>query len=148
VSLGVLLIAAALIAPPPDLPLDKIVLPDGFKIEVYADSVPDARQMALSPGGVLFVGSRRAGQVHALLDHDGDNVADEMIRIADSLTMPSGLAFHNGALWVAAVNQILRYDDIEARLHDPPEPVVVVDDLPSDRHHGWKFIAFGPDGML
>ena len=147
--LGVLLIAAvALIKSPSDLPLEKIELPDGFKIEIYADSVPDARQLALSPGGVLFVGSRRAGQVHALLDHDGDHAADEMIRIADSLTMPSGLAFHDGALYVAAVNQILRYDDIEAHLNDPPEPVVVVDDLPTDRHHGWKFIAFGPDGML
>lgn len=143
-----LMAATTFFGSPSDLPLEKIVLPEGFKIEVYADSVPDARQMALTPDGVLFVGSRREGHVHALLDHDGDHVADEMIRIADSLTMPSGLAFHDGALYVAAVNQILRYDDIEAHLSDPPEPVVVVDDLPSDRHHGWKFIAFGPDGML
>ena len=151
-KLGVLaaliVIVAAQHISQPDLPLEKIELPEGFKIEMYADSVPDARQMALSPSGVLFVGSRRAGQVHALLDHDNDHVADEMIRIADSLTMPSGLAFHNGALYVAAVNEILRYDDIEAHLHSPPDPVVVVDDLPSDRHHGWKYIAFGPDGML
>ena len=62
--------------------------------------------------------------------------------------MPSGLAFRDGALYVAAVNRILRYDDIENHLADPPEPVVVVDDLPEDRHHGWKFIDFGPDGKL
>ena len=132
----------------PDLPLDKIELPDGFKIEIYSDAVPNARQMALAEGGTLFVGSRRGGLVHAVIDSDGDYVADEVLVIDSALTMPSGLAMHEGDLYVAAVSTILRYDDIEAHLDNPPEPVVVVDDLPSERHHGWKYIAFGPDGML
>ena len=139
---------ATLIPSPDDLPLDKITLPEGFTIDIYADSVPNARQMALAPGGTLFVGSRRGGKVHAVVDENGDFKTDKIYLIAEGLTMPSGLAFRDGSLYVAAVDSILRYDDIEARLDNPPEPVVVVGDLPSDRHHGWKFIDFGPDGKL
>ncbi|MDX1546612.1 MAG: hypothetical protein R3247_06475, partial [Rhodothermales bacterium] len=109
-----------------DLPLDKIVLPEGFSIDVYAEDVPNARQMALTPGGTLFVGSRRDGAVHAVVDQDGDHRADAVFVIDEGLAMPSGLAFRNGALYVAATIRILRYDGIEIRLADPPEPVVVV----------------------
>ena len=132
----------------PDLPLEKIKLPDGFKIEIFSDEVPNARQLAVAPGGTVFVGSRRGGKVHAVVDRDGDYKADEVLVIAEGLTMPTGLAIHEGDLYVAAVSRILRYDDIEANLMNPPEPAVVVDDLPSDRMHGWKFISFGPDGLL
>jgi glucose/arabinose dehydrogenase len=71
-----------------------------------------------------------------------------VVEIASGLRMPNGVAFHEGALYVAEVSRVLRYDGIEERLDDPPEPVVVIDDYPSDRHHGWKYIAFGPDGWL
>lgn len=145
---AVLLFVAAYIYWPDDLPLDKIRLPEGFTIEVYADSVPDARQMALSPSGVLYVGSRRDGRVHAVVDSDGDMKGEEIYVIAEDLEMPSGLTYWEGSLYVAAVSRILRYDDIDSHLQDPPEPVVVVDDLPTERHHGWKFIDFGPDGKL
>lgn len=145
---AVLLLVAAYIYWPDDLPLDKIRLPEGFTIEVYADSVPDARQMALSPSGVLYVGSRRDGRVHAVVDSDGDMKGEEIYVIAEDLEMPSGLTYWEGSLYVAAVSRILRYDDIDSHLQDPPEPVVVVDDLPTERHHGWKFIDFGPDGKL
>lgn len=145
---AVLLFVAAYIYWPDDLPLDKISLPEGFTIEVYADSVPNARQMALSPSGVLYVGSRRDGTVHAVVDSDGDMKGDEIFVIAEDLEMPSGLAYREGSLYVAAVSRILRYDDIDSHLQDPPEPVVVVDDLPTEGHHGWKFIDFGPDGKL
>ncbi len=130
------------------LHLEKITLPEGFTIEVYADSVPNARQMALSPSGILYVGSRQSGTVHAVVDSDGDMHAEELFLIAEELELPTGLAYRDGSLYVAAVSQILRYDDIDAQIQDPPEPVVVVDDLPTERHHGWKFIAFGPDGKL
>ena len=142
------LFAGAGVPPDDDLPLNKIKLPDGFSISVYSDAVPDARQMALTPSGTLFVGSRRGGTVYAAVDRDGDMQADTAYVIDRDLTMPSGLAFHGGSLYVAAVSQILRYDDIETRLTDPPEPVVVLNDLPEDRHHGWKFIDFSPDGKL
>lgn len=131
-----------------DLPLDKIKLPEGFTISVYSDAVPNARQMALTPGGTLFVGSRQEGQVYAVVDTDGDGVAEQVHLIDEELMMPTGLTFRDGALFVAAVNRILRYDDIEAHLADPPDPIVVLDDLPEDRMHGWKFIDFGPDDKL
>ncbi len=128
-------------------PLHKIKLPEGFKIEVYAE-VDNARSMALSPNGTLFVGNRRGDKVYAVIDNDGDFKADEVKVIASGLTMPCGVAFRNGSLYVAEVNRILRFDSIEQNLNNPPKPVIVNDKLPSDRHHGWKFIAFGPDDKL
>lgn len=131
-----------------ELPLHLIKLPRGFTISVYAENVPDARSLTLSPQGTLFVGSLRAGTVHALVDRNQDNKAEKIHRIAQGLNAPNGVAFHDGALYVAEVNRILRFDNIEENLDNPPQPVVVNDTLPKDRHHGWKFIRFGPDGRL
>jgi glucose/arabinose dehydrogenase len=126
-----------------DLPLEKIRLPDGFKIELVA-RVPGAREMALGAKGTLFVGSRGGvDKVYALKPK-----SREPLVIASHLTLPVGVAFHGGALYVSAVSRILRFDDIKARLDHPPEPVEVRNDLPAEIHHGWKFIAFGPDGWL
>jgi glucose/arabinose dehydrogenase len=132
------------------LPLETIRLPPGFAIELWA-RVDNARQMALGgreeKGGVLYVGSRGAGKVHAVR-FDANYRAGNVTRIAEGLQMPSGLAWKDGSLYVGAVSRILRYDDIDRRLDQPPAPVVVTDALPKDTHHGWKFIAFGPDGKL
>ncbi len=132
------------------LPLDTIKLPPGFAIELWA-RVDNARQMALgradAKGGVLYVGSRGAGKVHAVR-FDAAYRAGAVITVAEGLNMPSGLAWKDGSLYVAAVNRILRYDDIDRRLESPPLPVTVTDSLPRDTHHGWKFIGFGPDGKL
>jgi glucose/arabinose dehydrogenase len=130
------------------LPLEKIVLPPGFTIRLYAAQVPNARSMTLGARGTLFVGTRTEGKVYAIVDHNGDHTADDVITIARGLHMPNGVAFRNGALYVAEVSRILRFDDIETRLHDPPRPVIVHDSLPRDRWHGWKFIRFGPDDRL
>lgn len=130
------------------LPLDEIRLPPGFAIDVYSGEVPNARQMALSANGTLYVGSRSEGKVHAVVDADRDGRGDQVFTIARGLSMPSGLAWRDGALYVAEVSRVLRYDGIDGRLQNPPKPVVVSDRFPSDRHHGWKFIAFGPDGLL
>ena len=131
-----------------DAPLGDIRLPPGFRIDVYAAGVPGARSMAISPGGILFVGTRTAGNVYAVLDRGGKGRADEVITVARGLNMPNGVAFRDGALFVAEVSRVLRYDGIEARLKDPPKPAVVNDTFPRDTHHGWKFIRFGPDGYL
>lgn len=125
-----------------------ITLPPGFTIEIYAKNVPGARSMALGTRGTLFVGSRSEGKVYAIRNRNGDHVADEIITIAKGLKMPNGVAFRNGSLYVAEVSRILRYDNIEARLGNPPRPVVVNDSFPDKTHHGWKFIRFGPDGKL
>ena len=128
-------------------PLDQIRLPEGFDIEIYAE-VENARSLTLSPNGTLFVGNRQKDKVYAVRDEDADGKADQVYVLDSGLTMPCGVAFRDGSLYVAEVSRILRYDNIENQLANPPEPVVVFDDYPTDRHHGWKFIAFGPDGKL
>jgi glucose/arabinose dehydrogenase len=128
--------------------LDAIKLPPGFKISLYSDKLPGARSMVMSPEGILFIGTRKEGKVYAVTDRNGDQRADEIITIAERLTMPNGVAFRNGSLYIAEVDRILRYDNIEKRIKNPPIPVVVNDTFPRDRHHGWKYIAFGPDDRL
>jgi glucose/arabinose dehydrogenase len=129
------------------LPLEKINLPPGFTISVYAENVPAARSLALGTQGTVFVGTR-ASTVYALVDKNKDNVADEIIPIAKNLNNPAGVAFYKGSLYVAEINRVLRYDDIENNLHNPPEPVIINDTLPRDTHHGLKYLRIGPDGLL
>lgn len=130
-----------------DLPLDTIKLPPGFSISLYADNVPGARSMALGADGTLFVGTR-GDKVYALPSRDRGRRAGETITLASGLNTPNGVAFRDGALFVAEIARILRFDNIEARLRNPPEPVVINSSFPADKHHGWKFIRFGPDGLL
>lgn len=133
---------------PSKLPLDKIKLPEGFKIEVYAEDVTNARSLELSPNGTLFVGTRDKGSVYALKDTDGDFKIDKKYTLATGLKMPNGVAFRDGDLYVAEVSRIIKFENIEANLENPPAPVVVYAQYPKDTHHGWKFIDFGPDGKL
>jgi len=131
-----------------NLPLDSLVLPAGFHIEVYADSVTNARSMALSPSGTLFVGTRNEGNVYALQDLDNNYQADTMFTILTDGNMPNGVAFKDGDLYIAEVNRILKFSDIESKLSNPGEPEIIYDKYPTEKHHGWKYIAFGPDGKL
>ncbi len=133
--------------PMPGLHLDLIRLPPGFQIGLFA-RVPGARSMTLGRQGTLFVGTRAEGKVYAVADRNGDGRAEEVITVAQGLDTPNGVAFRDGALYVAEPARILRYDAIEGRLKEPPLPVVVTERFPSQREHGWKFIAFGPDGLL
>ena len=130
-----------------DLPLEQIKLPEGFKIAIYAE-VPNARSMVLSNNGTLFVGNRSEDNVYAVQDTDGDMVADKTYIIDEGLKMPNGVALKDGDLYVAEVSRILKYENIEANLDSPPEPIIVYDSYPTETHHGWKYIAFGPDGLL
>ena len=124
-----------------------IQLPPGFKIDVYTDNVPGARSMAMSESGVLFVGTRDS-KVYAVIDTNKDNKADRVITIASGLDSPNGVALRDGDLYVAEISRVIKYPDIENHLDNPPSPVVVNDNFPDKRHHGWKFIKFGPDGKL
>ena len=127
--------------------LQDIVLPEGFRIETYAENVDGARQLCMGDKGTLFV-STRDKKVYALADTDGDGKPETQHIIAQGLVMPNGVAFKNGSLYVAEVHRILRFDRIEDNLSSPPQPVVVFDKFPTDRHHGWKYIAIGPDDRL
>ncbi len=156
-SLRVLAVAAAVAlgapapnaaAPPAGLPLDRIRLPPGFQIALYAGGASGARSMALGTEGTLFVGTIGAENVYAIVDRNRDGVGDDGLVIASRLVAPNGVAFRDGALFVADGFRILRFDDIESRLERPPRPVVVYDGLPRDAWHGWKYLRFGPDGFL
>ena len=129
------------------LPLEKLNLPEGFVIEKYAD-VPNARQMNHGGDGVVYVGTRKDGDVYAVVDENGDGKSDAVHLIDDNLNMPSGLAYKDGDLYVGAVSEILVYRNIDSQLQNPPKPEVLTDQLPDKRHHGWKYLGFGPDGKL
>lgn len=129
-------------------PASRLTVPPGFRIATYAAGVEDARQLAVAGPGLVFAGSRKAGRVVALVDADGDSVAEETVTVATDLFMPSGVALHAGDLYVAEVNRILRFPDIARNYRAPRSPEVVFDTLPDDTHHGWKALAFGPDGKL
>jgi glucose/arabinose dehydrogenase len=140
------------------LPLDKIKLPPGFEIEIYAENLTNARSLALSPNGTLFVGTRlpfetldspNGSALYAILDKNHNNRAEasEIFIIANGLNNPNGVAFREGSLYVAEINRIIRFDDIEVQLHSPKKPMIIKE-LPQYLLHGWRYIGFGPDGKL
>jgi glucose/arabinose dehydrogenase len=118
--------------------LSKIKLRPGFKIEVWASGLPEARQMAWGDDGTLFVGSFGATNVYAVKDEGGKRTVKTIVK---GLNMPTGVSLQNGALYVVAINKLLRYDNVEASLDHMPEPVVVYDDMPPYTSHGWKYLA-------
>jgi glucose/arabinose dehydrogenase len=140
--------AIAFAAPTPTQLAAQLHVPPGFTVTLFAQGVPNAREMAWGDRGTLFVGSNDAGKVYALRDDHHDGRADSVRVIASGLRDPLGIAFRNGALYVSAIDRILRYDGIEAKLDAPPSPAVVVADLPTEAHHGGRYLAFGPDGKL
>ena len=125
-----------------------ISLPDGFSISVYADDVENARSLCYSPDGTLYVGTRGLGTVYALKDTDGDNKVDQKFILMEDANMPNGVAFRDGDLYVAEVSRVIKFTDIEKNLSNPPVPEIVYDSYPTEEHHGWKYVAFGPDGKL
>ena len=125
--------------------MKKIKLPPGFKIEVYASGVLAARQMAWGDKGTLFVGSFGLGNVYAITDKGGKK---EVKTILKGLNMPTGLAFRDGALYVIAIDKLIKYDNAEANLDKLGEGKVVYDDMPSYAAHGWKYIAVDKDGWF
>ena len=147
---AVAVVAAGVAAPAQSkVQLSKIKLPPGFQISVWADGVANVRSLTQSPGGTVFAGTWNAGNVYALRDENKDGKADRVITVISGLrNMPNGVAFRDGALYLAEINRVVRFDNIESKLENAGTPVVVTEKLPSDRHHGWKFIRFGPDGLL
>ena len=135
--------------------LDKLKLPKGFSVAIYADHVDDARSMALAPDGTIFVGTRRRGTVYAVVNRNRGNRADGVVTIASGLNTPNGVAFRDGSLYVAELNRVVRYDGVldSVKAASPGQslrlkPTVLYDKFPSDRLHGWKYLEFGPDGLL
>src|SRR3954465_9278248 len=133
--------------PSSELPLDKLKVPAGFKVEVWAEGIPEARSLALGDKGTVFVSNRNAKSVYAVLDKGGKR---EVKTLFTGLDAPNGIAFSKGTLYVAERGRITRHDGIESKLDSPGEGKVVVDNLDPNRAagHFWKFLAMGPDGKL
>lgn len=129
-----------------DFDLSKIKLPEGFRISIYAQ-VKNARSMSLAPDGTLFIGTREK-IVYAIPDKNKDGKADALYEIANGLNQPNGVAFKDGSLYIGDISTIYRIDNILKNLRKPAKPVVVTNKYPTEEHHGWKFISFGPDGKL
>lgn len=132
----------------PEVVIGKLNVPPGFSISIYARDLPNVRSLALGDNGVVFAGSGASGKVYALQDMDRDGNAETHHLIAAGLTMPNGVAFKDGSLYVAEISRIIRYDNILQQLKNPPKPSVVYGKLPSDKHHGWKYLRIGPDDKL
>jgi len=130
---------------PGEIPVDKLKVPGGFKVSLWASGLNNARVMTWGDKGTLFVSSRVAGNVYAVVDKGGSR---EVKTIAKGLNLPNGIAFKNGALYIAEIHRITRMDGIEDKLDAPPAMTPVYETLPKDAPHGWKYLAFGPDGKL
>jgi glucose/arabinose dehydrogenase len=131
-----------------DPQLSKLKVPEGFQITFFARDVNNARSLALGDAGTVFVGNRKAKNVYALVDTDNDGVADKKYTVASGMNTPNGVAFHKGSLYIAEISKIWRIDSIESKLGNPGKPILVTNKLPDKDHHGWKYIAFGPDDKL
>jgi len=128
--------------------IKQLYVPAGFTLSIFADNLPNARSLALGDNGTVFVGTGSEGSVYAVQDSNSDGVADKSYVIASHLYMPNGVAYRDDSLYVAEVNRIIRFDRITQQLANPPKPVVVYDQFPSEQHHGWKYLRFGPDNKL
>lgn len=130
-----------------DLPLQHLQMPKGFKVEVFAE-LTNPRQLARSDSGVIYAGSRRAGNLYAIVDANNDYQADEVIEVDNDLSLPTGIAFADGDLYVGAIENLFVYRDIDNNFRNSPKREVFYNQLPDKRHHGWKYLAFGPDDKL
>lgn len=149
--------------------VSEMTLPEGFHAHVFADGVPEARSIAVSPRGMVYVGSRLTGDVYVIADRDGNNRADQIWKIAKGLTMPNGIAFYGMSLYVAEPDKLWRFEDIDTKLEHMLEkyeehqqfekprirdvarfftPTLLHKDWPMYQHHGWRYMKFGPDGRL
>jgi len=139
------------VAPPPlptpaeQLPVAKLKVPQGFKIELYAAGVDNARTLRQGDNGTVFVSSRIKDKIHAIVDKNGKR---EVKVIASGLHRPNGIVLHNGTLYIAELSQISKIENIESNLDNPPKPTVIFSDLPKEEAHGWKFLTVGPDNKL
>jgi glucose/arabinose dehydrogenase len=130
-----------------NLPIQLLKLPPHFSISMYAFPVPDARQMAPGPNNIVFVGTREKGKVYALIPNKNHTEAS-VITIASDLNMPNGVAYRDNNLYIVDVDRILIFKNIIQNLNHPTNPIIIKNILPSDTHHGWRYIKFGPDGKL
>ena len=133
------------VTPLSEIPVDKIKVPKGFKVEVWAHGMPGVRMMTRGSKGTIWAGTRTIGRVYEIKDKGGKR---EHRILAQKLNQPNGVAFFGDNLYVMAINRVFRYDGIEGNPDVKPVELTAQFKLPPDVHHNWKFIAFGPDNRL
>lgn len=133
------------VTPASQIPIDKLRMPAGFKVDIWATGLPGGRAMVRGDDGKIYVGTRGLGRVYEVTDSGSERTVRTVV---DKLNQPAGVAFKNGALYVMAIDKVLRYDGIEKNPAVAPVDMTTKFSLPTEQHHNWKFIAFGPDGKL
>lgn len=131
--------------PASEIPLQNFRLPAGFKAEIWATGMPGARAMARAENGKIYIGTRGIGRVYEVTDNGSARTSRVVV---DKLVQPAGVAYANGALYVMAIDKVLRYDGIAGNPNAAPVDMTAAFKLPKEQHHNWKYIAFGPDGKL
>ncbi len=137
----------------PNDPSARITLPKGFHLHVFAklsaspgDDRHGVRMMAFGPDGNLYVSVASSNEVLMLRDKDEDGVVDEVVKVAEGLNAPNGLAFVNGKLLVAEQDGIVVLKQDNG--HWPAkEKTALVSGL-AIGHHTLKTVKLGPDGYL
>ena len=131
--------------------IEMLKLDPGFKISIFASDLDQPRQMIESKNGTIFLGER-SGQIIALLDSDGNGQADSKRVIADDLTYSTGVSIFEGDLYFSEISKIWKIKDIESWLQKNnsglPEKILVTDDLPDDKWHGWKWLQHDRKGAI
>jgi glucose/arabinose dehydrogenase len=133
------------VTPPSEIPVDKLRVPKGFQVELWAHGMPGVRMMTRGSQGTIWAGTRVIGRVYEIKDKGGQRTHRVL---AEKLTQPNGVAFQGGNLYVMAINRVFRYDGIEDNPNVKPVELTAQFKLPPEAHHNWKFIAFGPDSRL
>ena len=132
--------------PASEIPVKKLKVPAGFKVELWASGLPGGRAMALSEDGKkVYVGTRVIGRVYEVTDEGSKRSVRVLV---DKLTQPAGVAYKDGALYVFAIDKVLKFDGIAKSGDVKPQDLTAKFDLPPEQHHNWKYVAFGPDGKL
>jgi glucose/arabinose dehydrogenase len=131
---------------PSEIPVEKLKAPPGFKVELWATGLPGGRAMALSDDGrKVYVGTRAIGRVYEVTDAGDKRTVRTVV---DKLTQPAGVAYKDGALYVFAIDKVLKYDGIAGNPSAQAQDLTAKFELPQQQHHNWKYVAFGPDGKL
>jgi Raf kinase inhibitor-like YbhB/YbcL family protein len=129
--------------PAPDL--KDLKLSEGFKIEAFARNLGNARILAVSPDGTVYVSRREQADILMLKVGPDGLAAGKPVRVAARPGM-HGITFHEGKVYLATVHEIFRADVLPDGTFGPLE--MIVHDLPDAGQHHTRTVQFGPDGMM
>ena len=127
-----------------------ITLPSGFCALVAADNLGAARHAVVAPNGDLYIalqsGRGSTGGVVGLRDDNGDGRFETKVNFSEGSS--TGIALRNGYLYVARVDSVIRFKMTPGQLKPTGPEEVIVEDLPTEREHHDKGIAFDGKGSL